>query len=136
MSTRTPCKSEAMAEPLKGTRRRLTSRESHRWSKEGNQERYRRGQGAGWRKRRADEESWNTVAGTGRRREAWSTTHWRPTSENARLRAWCRASPKARCKAKFQCIAATREALGHPRRWRHQRVSARLNCWEENHLQH
>ena len=28
-----------------------------------------------------------------------------------------------------QCTAATREALGHQRRWRHQRPSARLNCW-------
>ena len=28
-----------------------------------------------------------------------------------------------------QCTAATGEALGHPRRWRHQRRSARLNCW-------
>ena len=56
---------------------------------------------------------------------AWSTAHKRPTSEKARPRARCRASPMA----SSQCAAATGEALGHPRRWRHQRRSARLNCW-------
>ena len=32
-----------------------------------------------------------------------------------------------------QRTAATRKALEHPRRWRHQRRSARLNCWEDHH---
>ena len=68
----------------------------------------------------AEEESWNTLAVTGGRGEAWSTAHRRLNSENARPRARCRASPMPR---------SNKGALGHPRRWRHHRRSARSNCW-------
>ena len=71
------------------------------------------------------EESRKTQAVTEGRGEAWPRAHRRPNSENARWRARRRASPML----SSQCTAATGEAVGQPSRWRHQRRSARFNCW-------